>query len=403
MDATTGKPVYRLDMAKVHAVSQLVHQADMTLSAVIRLCRGQTPTHPTPNKAMLVEHLAWLLHDYPDRQQLLAAARHGVRHPFKPPPTSTSTSRPKNHESAHAMHNALVRSVRDGHLAGTYLVLDAEGAARFPQLRFSPFGCVAKRGADPDVTARLIHDLSFPRGASTNDWSDHEALPDLVFRTVDAIARRIVHLRSLHPHVEIKLMKGDVKSAFRNIFVHEDTCAYFAGRIPEYGVTVVDLALPFGWTGSPAHYGVFGRAITHLVQRESPHRLNPSAIDDTRFFCFDWVDDHILVECDIDDRLDACETALRLAIIAVLGPRAINEDKFTAWSTRQVALGLEWDTTAMTVSMPADKIAKALGRVSDMLNSNSTSRIELSKLLGSLRHPRPLTFTWTLAMKASAR
>ncbi|KAJ0390223.1 hypothetical protein ATCC90586_010511 [Pythium insidiosum] len=166
---------------------------------------------------MLVEHLAWLLHDYPDQQQLLAAARHGVRHPFKPPPTSTSTTRHKNHESAHAMHNALVRSVRDGQLAGTYLVLDAEVAARFPQLRFSPFGCVAKRGADPDVAARLIHDLSFPRGASTNDWSDHEALPDLVFRTVDAIARRIVNLRSLHPHVQIKLMKGDVKSAFRNI------------------------------------------------------------------------------------------------------------------------------------------------------------------------------------------
>ncbi|KAE8897839.1 hypothetical protein PF003_g18360 [Phytophthora fragariae] len=181
-------------------------------------------------------------------------------------------------------------------------------------------------------------------------------------------------------------MKGDVKAAYKNIHVHEEVSAFFAGSIPEDDVVVIDLALPFGWTGSAAHYGAFGKAISHLVRRESPNSLNPSDPDTEPFFCFNWVDDHVLVEHDIGDRLQACDSAILLAMTAVLGPRAINEKKFTDWSTRLIALGLEWDSVAMTVSMPQAKIQKALGRVQGILNSRTTTRTQLSKLLGSLRH-----------------
>ncbi|ETI44889.1 hypothetical protein F443_10437, partial [Phytophthora nicotianae P1569] len=88
--------------------------------------------------------------------------------------------------------------------------------------------------------------------------------------------------------------------------------------------------------------------------------MNPCDPDSTPFFCFDWVDDHVLAELDVGNRLETCECALRLAMTAVLGPRDINENKFTAWSTQLVALGLEWDSSAMTVSMPYLKIQKAL-------------------------------------------
>ncbi|EGZ12462.1 hypothetical protein PHYSODRAFT_361538 [Phytophthora sojae] len=71
---------------------------------------------------------------------------------------------------------------------------------------------------------------------------------------------------------------------------------------------------------------------------------------------------------------------------AVLGPRAINNKKFTEWSTNIVALGLEWDSVAMTVSMPVSKLQKALGRVEAVLVSSQTTRTALAKLLGSLRH-----------------
>ncbi|OWZ01491.1 hypothetical protein PHMEG_00027102 [Phytophthora megakarya] len=74
------------------------------------------------------------------------------------------------------------------------------------------------------------------------------------------------------------------------------------------------MSLPFGWTGSPAHYSRFGSAITFLVRRECPQSLIPGHADDSNFFCHDWVDDYVLIEPDSPDRGQACEAALRLAM-----------------------------------------------------------------------------------------
>lgn len=73
-------------------------------------------------------------------------------------------------------------------------------------------------------------------------------------------------------------------------------------------------------------------------------------------------------------------------MLTVLGPRSINDRKFTPWATCSTALGLEWGTERRTVSMPFAKIVKALGRVRNMLQLPTTSRTLLSQLLGSLRH-----------------
>ncbi|ETO86324.1 hypothetical protein F444_00140 [Phytophthora nicotianae P1976] len=72
-------------------------------------------------------------------------------------------------------------------------------------------------------------------------------------------------------------------------------------------------------------------------------------------------------------------------MLAILGPRSINEKKFTRWSTQLRALGLDWDTDLRSVSMPEEKIAKALLRVQAMLWYKSATRTQLCKLL---RAPR---------------
>lgn len=146
------------------------------------------------------------------------------------------------------------------------------------------------------------------------------------------------------------------------------------------------LALPFGWTGSPAYYGVLGNAISFLVRRESPASLILTNPDRQPFFSYVWVDDHVLIEPDTPGRLDACAWALRLAMMAVLVPRSINEKKFTSWETHLTALGLEWDTVAMTVSMPQEKIDKAIDQLRAMRERGSATQNALEKLLGSLRH-----------------
>ncbi|ETP08010.1 hypothetical protein F441_15891, partial [Phytophthora nicotianae CJ01A1] len=151
---------------------------------------------------------------------------------------------------------------------------------------------------------------------------------------------------------------------------------------PDENALVIDLAAPFGWSGSPAFYGAFGRAISWLVGTNSPASVSTSE-DDELFFGYEWVDDHILIEPDRDSRLELAESTLRLSMMAVLGPDSINDAKFSGWSTQLQTLGLIWDTTDRTVSMPAAKIHKCLDRVVHMLTCEKVTKKHLQKLLGA--------------------
>ena len=179
------------------------------------------------------------------------------------------------------------------------------------------------------------------------------------------------------------IMKGDVKGAFRHLRIHANHVQWMGAQLPNQDVVVLDLSAPFGWTGSPLYYGAFGGAISWLLSRESPASISSSSLDSTPFFSYEWVDDHILVETNDEVRLFWAEETLRLSMLAILGPNAMNEKKFTA---NAHALGLDWDTVASTVSMPEDKIQKALDRVNKMREQAKVTRTQLMRLLGSLRH-----------------
>ncbi|POM64035.1 Hypothetical protein PHPALM_20497 [Phytophthora palmivora] len=293
---------------------------------------------------------------------------------------------PKNHKPALESLNALKLSIRQGQDDGTYLVVDLDVATRWGDIRFSPFGCVPEKDADPRIEARLIHDLSSPPLHSTNALSNQGELPDVQFCVIHIIVTSIETLHRQYPDLTIKMLKGDVRSAFRHIMLGSQISRWVAGSIRENNVTIINLALPFGWTGSPGYYGVVGRAISHLVERESPSTMNPSCAGDEVCFGFEYVDDHVQIEVDRENRLELAETTLRLAMMALLGPRAINETKFSLWTTQLVVLGLEWDTIARTVSMPVEKISKARLRICKLLQSGNATRHQISKLLGSLRH-----------------
>ncbi|KAJ8544274.1 hypothetical protein ON010_g11992 [Phytophthora cinnamomi] len=220
-----------------------------------------------------------LLDGYRHRQCVVAVVRFGVSHNFTGPrvPNIEST---RNHASAREFDRALVRSIADGQAQGAYLVLDI-----------------------PD--------------SSINDRSTQSELPDLDYDSVRRIARQIEALAERHPTLKVKLLKEDVKSALRLIAVAAGLAAHFSGSTRD--LAVIDLALPFGWTGSPPFYRAFGEGISFLVARESPNSLDPSDSDKEPFFSFVWVDDHILLEVDKRNRLVLAESALRLSMLAVLG------------------------------------------------------------------------------------
>lgn len=164
--------------------------------------------------------------------------------------------------------------------------------------------------------------------------------------------------------------------------LYADSVGRFAGTIPELGILVIYLACPFGWTESPACYWVAGGAIKHIYNHSVPYWSGQHRAFDGQA----WCDDHISVEQDVGTRLAEANIALRSAMVAVLVPNACNDDKFTSWFTRGKALGLLWDTSTRTVSMPSEKMLKAHLRITRVLEAHSTTRGCLERLLGSLRH-----------------
>ncbi|RHY49202.1 hypothetical protein DYB34_008324 [Aphanomyces astaci] len=180
---------------------------------------------------------------------------------------------------------------------------------------------------------------------------------------------------------------GDVASAYRHLSASCSDASWLGLTVPEAGVIGIDMSAPFGWCGSPNVYCAFGNGISWLVAHESPATIHPtSAADKRTFWGFNYIDDHVLIEHDTADRLDCADIALRLAMMATFGPDSLNLNKFTQWSTDLHALGLNWDLSLGIVSMPQDKISKAMSRVDSMLAQIKTSRYELEKVLGSLRH-----------------
>ena len=375
-----------LDLARVKAMSSLATAAGLSLPALIRLYRGETAHDSRPNKAMCPKRLRTLFAGYPFVTQICQIADTGYIPPMKLIPARQLVV-PPNHKSAVDNPAVLHHLIRSGQDAGQYLCLFANSVDSETPF-FSPVGLVPKKDQPLSATARLIHDLSWPQGASINAWTHKEALPATPWHRVADLAKRITFLlASRSDGVAIRGMVGDVKAAYRNLRVHADFAHLFGLPLLDSQVVAFDLSAPFGWTGSPAIYCMFGNAIAELVAAESPQSLDPDQWHDTaRFWRFVWMDDHALIELDTPGRLVAAECALRLAMLATFGPDACAEDKFSAWQPILRCVGLDFDLDRGLVSMPASKLSKARSRVDQAIRQAAVSRLELSQLLGSLRH-----------------
>ncbi|ETP14798.1 hypothetical protein F441_10285 [Phytophthora nicotianae CJ01A1] len=232
----------------------------------------------------------------------------------------------------------------------------------WPEVFISPIGTVGKG----EEGIRVTNDYAYPRGSSVNDFTDRDNFPRISYNPPRDIARRIHDLRTEHPPVEVLLLLGDVSGAFRHIPINENSVHMFAFLFEDYVVS--DLSCGFGWCGSPAFYALAGSVINHLYQSSRPEGGAP--LDREPFIGNVWCDDH---------------TSLRRSMVTVLGPNAINEEKFTSWQTTGKALGLLRDTVNGTVSIPTEKLLKAQLRVHTLLQTGYASKSDLNKLLGNLR------------------
>eukprot|EP00644_Phytophthora_capsici_P013014 jgi/Phyca11/101049/e_gw1.5.581.1 len=332
-----GTQIDEIDAAEVAFWSGLVYRGNLSLPDTVRILRGQTTDDPRPNKDLyeLQELRDPVIADTITKWNRIV--RHGVTPRWSTTKPHMQTSKPRNQRRIVDHGPQIRRHLRKGQLEGRYLIVSARLLDRWNEVFISPLGVVDK--PDPSGTdIRLINNYAFPPEASVNDYTDRSDHPPISYNPPRSIARRIHRLKKSNPTASVLVLLGDVAGAFRHIPIHADAVHMFGFLYDD--VLVIDLSCGFGWCGSPSYYALAGKIINHLYE----------------------------------------------AMATVLGPTAINERKFTKWSTKAKALGLLWDTVAGSVSIPEDIITKAKDRVNNLLSSRTSTKKALEQALGSLRH-----------------
>jgi hypothetical protein len=248
--------------------------------------------------------------------------------------------------------NAATGGIPLRQLRGEYLILEGDLLTLLTQSKqifLRPFGGAPKDGKPLTKCARIVHDEAFPRNHGT---SLNMATTNIPLEILNDGVKQIVRWRLAETHRspdDVVMMTGDISGAFRRIPINCWLCGRFAGYIPELDIIVVNLSLPFGWTGSPVTCSIAGQAIKAI------HNSHPGL--------------HNLVYCNdqimfgLSSRFETLvlDISLRRAMAMVLGTTACNEDKLTRWSRRCKALGLMFDLETLTVTMPAPKTTKLWG------------------------------------------
>ncbi|KAG6612031.1 Integrase catalytic core protein [Phytophthora cinnamomi] len=268
------------------------------------MVRGQTVNDYRPNKSLVPAVLNEVCRGYEHLEELQKIVHCGVevRLSKKPP---RQVQWPPNHGSARDRLNVLRKNIRKEQDAGRCMVLDRDLLKRWPEIIISPFGVVDKGGEDTNVTGRTIHDLSYPEGTSINNCTDQDSIVKPKYTYCDAVATEILKSKRTHPNARVCVMADDVASAFRNISIHSNSVYLLAGHIEEDDVIVIELAAPFGWTGSPRFYEIAVGAVAYVRGSHTTDTFPDG------FFNDQWVDGHINVAADIGTSCDDANRSLR--------------------------------------------------------------------------------------------
>ena len=268
-----------------------------------------------------------------------------------------SATRPKNLRSADQnkvlIQQAIDKEIARGHTAGPFT------QPPFPQTHCSPIGSAPKK----DGTARLIMDLSQPRGYSINegiskedfscDYSHFDDATDLVMKAGKG---------SL-------MCKLDIKHAYRLLPVRPDQwhhlCYCWQGKY------YVDLVLPFGLRSSGAIFNEFACLVRWIII----HHYNITEIvnysDD--FFAV-LSRDPVLALSQLGQIIKAFnDMKIPLADEKIEGP-----------TTMLIYLGIMINSLNMTIEVPEEKVIEAIDNLQKWKNRRTCTKRQLKSLIGKL-------------------
>ena len=252
-----------------------------------------------------------------------------------------------------------MKEVKNKRFAGPYEEVP------FEYFMQSQVGLVPKDGGRD---TRLIFHLSYPGGGdSLNSQTPKELTSVQYCDFTDAVRLCLRAGRSCN------ISKSDIESAFRNLEILKRfwCLLILMAKNPVNGKIYyfVDKCLPFGAAISCAHFQRFSNVVAHLVKVQMNFK-SPNYLDDFLFVAF------LAAECNklVQTFLDVCND--------INFPVSLEK---TVWaSTSMVFQGMLLNTESQTISVPTDKIERALVCITEILSKRKTTVKKLQKLTGFL-------------------
>lgn len=249
-----------------------------------------------------------------------------------------------------AVTPAVAREVAAGVTRGPF------SSPPFPSFRVNPISARPK----PDGSVRIILDLSQPRGDAVNDYINIDRF-HVQYTSIDELIRHIF----INGGRGSMLFKADIAAAFKLIPVHPSQFRWL-GFCWE-GSFYYQTALPFGCRSSPRIFNDFAECLAALTRRSSGHDSICNYLDD--FFG--------VGPPNSPQAGHAFNTFLR--VCEEIGV-PLAEQKCVPPTTHIEILGVSFDTTTMTLALPAEKVQDIIIEI-ESLGVDSGPPVSKRKLL----------------------
>ena len=209
---------------------------------------------------------------------------------------------------------------------------------------------------------RLILDLSSPRGDAVNDGISQEDFA-CVYSKFDDAVNIIRHLGR-----GAFMAKVDIKHAFRICPVSPDQWPLLCYQwLDQF---FIDTRLPFGSRSSPFIFNTFAMALAWII-------INVGGL----MFLIHYLDDFFMAH--YSESVCQHDLDVFLSICSELGV-PLADDKTVGPSTRVTYLGIEIDSSDMTIRLPSDKMEKIQLLLHTWKTKRKCTKQELLSLIGIL-------------------
>ena len=306
----------------------------------------------------LESFVAWLHgYDQSKKQHLLDVIKNGVRIPSSKTADDDNVVL-YNHDSALQEADFVREKIREEiachRVAGPFME-KPEG------LVISPLSIVPKAGN----SLRLVHNLSFPYNDSVNSGIDRQFCK-VEYETLDNCIEIIAKLGQ-----GTLLAKSDVQNAFRILKVNK--LDYRLTGFSFDGAIYWDKNLPFGCSVSCQAFEDLSKAIQWILQEKLGVKYVSHILDDYMFFG--------------KKNTSQCSNYLQAFLLLAdsLGV-PVKKSKTFYPCTKLELHGITVCTETMTMSLPPEKVEKAVVMIKNMLSSQKTTLSKIQSLTGLLNY-----------------